>query len=82
MNFFSDLPHSAVLEKDEMREIPNHMPAPTIMYPTDVVSRGTGNLSERKNDISKNKRNKAVNPLLENQAEREEVSMEKDICRG
>ena len=67
-----------------MREIPNLMPAPTIKYgdPTDVVSRGTGNLSERKNDISENKRNEVVDPFLENQAEHEEVSMENDICRG
>ena len=58
----SDPSHSEVLETDEMREVPNLMPALTVMYryPTDLVSTGTGNSSypenqaEREDEIAQN----------------------------
>ena len=71
----SDPSHSEVLETDEMREVPNLMPALTVMYryPTDLVSTGTGNSSypenqaEREGEIAQNNTSRILEetpPLL------------------
>ena len=82
--FPSDSSHSAVLETDDMREVPNLMPTPTVMPddPTDLISTRTGTSSYREDNVSNNQSNEAVNPIPENQAELENGIMENNTSGG
>ena len=82
--FPSDSSHSAVLETDDMREVPNLMPTPTVMPddPTDLISTRTGTSSFREDNMSNNQSNEAVNPIPEDQAELENGIMENNTSGG
>ena len=82
--FPSDPSHSAILEINEMQEVPNLMPNSTAVHgdPKALISTGTGTSSYREDNISNNVENGEVNSHPENQSECDSGIMENNTSGG